>query len=321
MQVFRFTLLLCALTIAGAGNAVAQHYIKDCAHAKTVADTMACVKKRADDAQSELNELYKLAINNQQKNGKTSLGETQQGWFAYRDAQCSWEAAQAETGHEKIYEFSCIAALTEERIAVLRAMNDLATSDKPREFSSHPRWMNALAGDYPDVFWRYNQWVQADIDCDDEEEEVMTGISMKYDKNGNPYFRSPDKDSVKEGFYAGPLYRGEAVIAVSDNPRTGLSKTTLFRLPIGKDADSLYFCDMPQSIEAITETGDDQNEYAKADSESDLAEKSPDAGACAMRLQVSDGNCPPAFIYWDGSKYQLEKQAQKSAEGKNKNKE
>ncbi len=299
MRFFGFTviLLLCALVaLPERGNA--QRQIKDCAHARSTSDTMTCVKKRVEASQSHLNDLYKKTLDLQPAEINVPLGEAQKNWITYRDAQCAWEAGQAEQGQEKIYELSCLAVLTEQRIAIIESINEISVSDKPREYSSHPRWMNALAEDYPDVLWKYSQWLQADIDCDGTNEEVMTGISMKLDPNGKP-FTSPQESDLESVLFKGPFYKAEAIIALSENVKTGRSKTTLFRVPVGQNDQTMYFCDVPQGITFVEEEMEQQD----MPDETESGKKS-----CPLRLRVADGNCSSAVILWDGAKYQLQKE-------------
>jgi uncharacterized protein YecT (DUF1311 family) len=299
-------LFVCVLLLAAYEDAAAQRYVRDCAYARSTVDTLTCVKQRAETAQKHLNELYKKILNTQPDHIEVSLGETQQGWIAYRNSQCLWEAEYAETGYEKIYELSCLASLTEQRVAALNAINEVQSRTAPREFSSHPRWMNALADDYPDVLWRYSQWLQADVDCDGEQEEVMTGVVMQ----SRDFPAVPSESQEKEDIVSDvtiPLYRAEAVIALSENMGTGRPKTRIFRLPVGENEQTMFFCNMPQELTEIVI--EENSEHAEQEE------------SCTTQIKVSDGECIPATVFWDGEQYQIRKNTIGSDEAKNLDKE
>ena len=313
-EILLLALSLALLVCGIAGKAEAQRFSRSCERAESTSDTMVCLKKQVEDAQQKLNDIYKKILEEQPPHVIANLGNTQKSWISYRNDQCSWESVIAESGYKKIYELSCIASLTEERIKALTAMQSLMQSDRPREFASHPRWMNALAADYPDVFWRYGQWLQADLDCNGTEEEIMTGVAIEgyKDAKGNS---AGDAAGVLSG--SEHTYKAEAVIALSENVRTGRSKTTIFRLPIsGGDAEN-SFCNVPLGLEIIqTENHITNNAQGEAEEDTVMAAGN---GNCPVRARVLDGNCAPALIYWDGASYQLEKNidATEAQTGKN----
>lgn len=280
-------------------QAMAQRFSQNCERAESTSDTMVCVKKQVEAAQKKLNELYKEILQEQPASVVAKLGSTQKNWIAYRNSQCSWESGIAEGGYEKIYELSCIADLTQERIKALRAMNNLVHSDKPREFASHPRWMNVLAADYPDVFWRYGQWAQADIDCNGTEEEIMTGVAI----NAHIDDALNSDDNASEA--TANTYRAEAVIALSENVRAGRSKTTVFRMPVDGQAGGDSFCNVPLGLEIATREDDIIGEGEAEEENIDIVATMN--GRCPVRVRVLDGVCAPATIYWDGVGYQLQK--------------
>ncbi len=294
MRYFLITLFVCSLAFSAAfnGAAVAQRHIDDCDQADSTADAFGCVNRRNQDIQEKLNQVFEAIIATQDEETKAMLGAAQKNWIIYRDAQCEWESGLTDTASlKRVYELSCLASMTERRVKLLESVQMREKETSPREFGAQPRWMNALAHDYPDIFWRYGEWQSADMDCDDEDEQIMTGLSVA---------RIQDSVTIGDDEVAEDAHHEvEIVIAVSENPKTGRPKATLFRLPVSDKYDGAHLCRPAINLEVI----DDPSKS--------------DEVACGKALQINDKSCEPLIIYWDGSGYVLKTNlAESEAEAK-----
>lgn len=247
-----------------------------CDQAESTADTLACVKAHTETVQSDLNAEY-TKISTTNGDIRDVLEESQNHWIAYRDSHCAIESGLTDQpALERIYELSCVAEVTEQRLKLLKQMQIREKRETPREFSTKPRWMNVLAHDHPDVFWRYGKATQADLNCDDSKENIMTGVKVA------------DGDSDKKGSV-------ELVIAVADNPVTGRPNKAIFNVPLGGELlpeDGVGVCAVDLNF-AIT---------SRPLSEKELESENE---TCSIALQISDRKCAPLVLYNNGSEYDL----------------
>ncbi|CAG0891589.1 unnamed protein product [Cyprideis torosa] len=72
-----------------------------------------------------------------------------------------------------------MARVTEDRVDLLTiAYGDVTNPDTQRQLGAFPRWMNAVAKEYPTIYWNYGARIEGDVNCDDQEEHIMTGMKM-----------------------------------------------------------------------------------------------------------------------------------------------
>lgn len=300
-----------ALAVGGSGSGTAQagsnHNGSYCDKAETTADLLQCVKHHKEEAQAGLNKLYKkMARTQPEEDGENSLGTTQQAWLSYRDAQCSWEAGLADEGQDKIYELSCVAAMTENRRETLQQIENRGHSLKPREYSSHPRWMNVLAHDFPDVYWRYSNWVGADLNCDGTDEEIITGVTLMPDAS----------KKSDQGAPMPTMYQAEVAVAIADNVAIGRPVITMFKKPImvaddvnaQKVQSSKALCGLPEGINFIDD-GDvvPTLKAAAMKGEASSQKNVAEGKTCKRMISLADGDCAPLVIYWDGAAYKMQR--------------
>ena len=221
LSFFCFPLLICVVFV---GTAQAQH-MGFCDSATSTADMMSCVKMHKDDAQADLSKAYDLMASSLSGEEKAAFDKVQEKWLAFRDAQCGWEADQTKLDAlRKVYELSCVANLTELRIMDLKTFIEDGESQVPREFGNKPRWMNVLARDYPETFWRYGDARDIDMDCDGRNEWVMGGVRIKGEgkaaQKGEPGGASAVPGAVS------------VVVAIAENPVVGRPRVDLLDFPV-----------------------------------------------------------------------------------------
>jgi len=312
MRYFLFIFLVCAIAFAATfgGPAFSQRHIGYCDQANSTADTLDCIKSHNDDTQAALSATFKAVIESQDQETRSLLSEAQKNWLIYRDAQCDWETGlPAAAPLKRVYELSCLTAMTERRLKLLQAIQAREEEEAPREFGTQPRWMNALASDYPDIFWRYGRWESVDLNCDGAEEQVMTGIAVAHILESVTI----DEDKITEDAHQ----HVELVVAVSDNPQTGRPKSRLFRLPVAAQEDIVpRLCRPAVTLETITRkntagtvpSGFDQAEQEGA---GDTVSGEQDGATyfCEHAVRLTDKLCPAITIFWDGQDFVLEADA------------
>lgn len=326
-------------------SAQAQTHTKYCQGIGSTAEAMACVKDHKETAQKALNEVYaglKVQIEKRYAADVTAvavndgvaqdadvqgaggakvdpakltveeLEKIQKDWLIYRDEQCKWDAAMAESPSlERVYQLSCITDLTEKRTAYLKGVLQNGESMTPREFGGTPRWMNVLGMEHPDVFWRYGRILKTDLNCDEREEYVMTGLSVK---------SLPQKqatDAVKESELGAYLSKDtEVVLAVADNPVTGKPRTQILRIQLYKDADPVKAAELnaKTAIPALCKGDVSLSLTAIPAKKPELGKgegvQSTDGAAnaikkCTTILQISDHICEPVSMRWAGQGYEI----------------
>lgn len=297
-RLFAVVSLITILVLAVTPGAKAQSHSGYCDAAESTADALDCVNRNKNDVQTRLQGVYDQLSTDIGAEQRKSLEASQQAWVAYRDAQCKWERSTAENPSlERIYELSCITLLTNMRTELLSMTLDRQQEDSPREFGAQPRWMNVLAHDYADVFWRYGSWIRADLDCDNENEQVLAGI--EYDRN------------------AEPGQKPRLVIAVSENPRTGRPTSTLLKIDLkprtkneednakeDKKGDKEPLLCSP-AVDFALISDDSAAKTPMPAAEDDAPDGAEDKNSCAAALRILDHICAPVDILWENGAYKL----------------
>jgi uncharacterized protein YecT (DUF1311 family) len=263
--------------------AMAQRHAGYCDKATTTADALDCVNQHKLDVQQRLNTVYEEASEVQTKELQDLLSKAQQSWVAYRDAQCLWEAGlAANPSLERIYELSCMTLLTNLRTDLLKTTLETQKEEEPREFGSNPRWMNVLIQDYPSVFWRFGKWKQIDLDCDGNDEQIVSGVE----------FIDEDK---KEGASAS-IKKQNLVVAISDNPLTGKPDIKKFDISVNDENENIFVCDTEIEFEAIEITAELLSEEQEGKEEK-----------ICPAVRILDNKCTPLLIYLNNNEYEIKK--------------
>ncbi|MCB1556109.1 MAG: DUF1311 domain-containing protein, partial [Alphaproteobacteria bacterium] len=267
MRFFFSLLFLVCLTTAGPVWAQTPPDIGYCDAAESTADFQDCVNRRYKDAQIALNDVFDLLLAEGKENNNAAsdpavkpdeaLETVQKNWLSYRDAQCGWEKDRAESaGLARVYELACLASLTEARTARLMKAFARTESAAPPEFGNWPRWMNVVAHEHPDIFWRYGTVHQTDLDCDGRAERVMTGLSVADDH--------------------------EIAVVVASNPDNGKPDVALMTAPLhAADVpdEEPFLCGPVLRIEEIASPQEENDE-----------------GNCSAALTLRDGLCPALVL-------------------------
>lgn len=271
-----------------------------CETAENTSDIMNCVKRRYDEAQTRLKAVYDQLVveerapkdeaivdgqsDDSEEKAKPekkvpavpaiSVSDVQKNWIAYRDQECAWQREQAEESLKRIRELSCLADLTDKRADTLALVltHGEAQSDDPVQYGAAVRWMNALAADHPDIFWRYGDTLRSDLNCDGRDEIIIPGLTtLTRDvrlRNSDPYI-------VKSH------------LAIIDEPATGRPISKIFDLPVSADEDDGVLCDSEVALSIVSET----TEVIEGEEKS-----------CEVRLQIESGACPAqAIVVQDGA--------------------
>jgi len=262
--------------------AQAQRSSTTCNQVNSTAAALECVNKKYQNAQNEMSAIFKALNESQNTKTQPLLTEAQKQWILYRDSQCQWETALSEIpALDRLSELSCLSALTDNRIATLTAIKRREESDQPREFGALPRWMNALASDYPKIFWRYGEEKTMDLDCNGHDEQIMAGVSIERIQN------SKQADRASHDLHI--------VIAISENPQAGRPKASLIKIPVHEKAgEAPHLCRPSVRLEKISRINPETE-----------TETAAEEFFCATSLRVTDRDCIPLEIFWDGKNYVL----------------
>lgn len=276
-----FIVILCGFQ----SKAEAQGHSLYCSQAESTAASQKCLQRHLDTAQNRLNGIYQGLNKVVEGEALTALKELQANWLTYRDAECMWEASLSENPSlKRMNELSCLARITEDRADILSvALNDERNAgdaiETQREYGSFPRWMNVIAKQEPKAYWDYKDRTRFDLDCDGDDEYVMTGVSIK--ETGN------------SGLYSA-LYH----VAVAENPPIGTPVATVFDFSIGDVEAESNICTATPILRYIAE------DQEAADTEG-VSEENHEA--CTARFTLKSKNCAEQVIYWSGKEYTLEK--------------
>jgi uncharacterized protein YecT (DUF1311 family) len=279
-------------------SAFAGAAVKDCNKAQSSADVMRCLNDQYETIQGELNAAFDRLTGQKSGEELVQVKRIQAHWLEYRTLACAQETAVLDGESLKRLEtLRCKNRLTQERIVALQNAlhkDDVRAVAVIGEAAAQPRWMNALAVDYPDVFWRYGGRVSGDLDCDGEDEYVMSGL--KFDRQDLDY---------------------KTVVSISENPATGRPQSFVLETPRsvsspedGADLNARCF----GLVDFVFEQAGEENAQVEGAEETGVKLDETEAAAetCASRLVVKDeqvknktGMCGEHIILWDGRAYVL----------------
>lgn len=116
-------LLLCGAALAAAGPASAKPLPPECDTNTTQAEMNICSAARWQQADAELNRLYKLQMAWLSPESKERLREAQRAWVVYRDKTCAYEAGPRDEGGTMwpLVNATCLEAMTKQRNLVLQS--------------------------------------------------------------------------------------------------------------------------------------------------------------------------------------------------------
>ena len=283
-----FITVLLASMMMFHGEALSQkNGVNPCDKATSTSAVHDCVNKKKQASQDHMGETYRALMETQDGDSRQALAESQKNWIMYRDAHCKWEAGLSGTAAlDRAYELSCVTQLTDMRDSVLRASLDEEAAADPREFGNQPRWMNVLTQSYPDIFWRFGEWVSADLNCDGRDEQIMTGLSVAHIQEA----LIVDRSTVSKREQANEV---SLVVAISDNPSAGIPTPSVHKIAVDElneaPAEGMAHLCRPSVSIAVK----------------DAAAKTTEEGGevCQKTLVIDDKICTPVAIHWDGLSY------------------
>lgn len=286
---FRLIALFLAITAFNTPQASAQGHGIYCEQADSTAATQACLKRHLDTAQKRLKTVYDNlnAIMDDEK--RQELTDLQKSWLAYRDAECMWEAENAENPSlKRTNELSCMARLTDDRADILTiAHDDKIELGKVREYGSFPRWMNVVAQENKDIYWNYGGRKGFDLDCDGEDEYVMSGFKTEAVKI-DAYLKEPE-EGEEEKSLPHSVFKNHMTVSISQNPSVGKPTAQIFKFLVSDDEGKNNICSHNMSVS-----------FAEGDV---ITEDNP---TCNAKLIMKTGNCEPKTIIWTGKDFDFE---------------
>lgn len=283
--VFVFIVFLATSLVLATQSFAQKSGSRPCEQATSTSAVYDCVNKKKQDAQDHMGGTYRRLMEHQEDGQRQALSESQKNWILYRDAHCRWEAGLSGTAAlDRAYELSCVSRLTEMRNLILEAVIAEQEDAAPREFADQPRWMNVLTQSYPDVYWRFGEWVSEDLNCNGTDEKVMTGLSVTH--IDEPVMIDAGNVEKHES-----IRKVSLMIAISENPDTGIPKVVVHKFPIEEKRevsaeDGKYLCRPSVSIAVSGEMNEE---------------------SCDRTLVVDDRVCAPIAIGWDGATFSVVK--------------
>lgn len=258
---------------------------RDCDKARSSADVMGCLNVQYEAAQGDLNKAFDKLVSQNASENLAEIKDIQMRWLGYRDLECTQETAALETeALKRLENLRCINRLTQERIVAIQSgFSDEKVHVIVGEVSGQPRWMNALASDNPDIFWRYGARIEGDLDCDGEVEYIMSGLHV-----------------TAEAGVVKPF------VSISENPVTGRPESVVVALESRGRADEgdveeeVLSCGLLTTfkyIEGEKEESADEEEALVEDTEEIVSK------TCTNYLVVSAENCTNSHLSWDGQTY------------------
>lgn len=287
-----------------------------CDRADSTAASVSCLKHHLDDAQNRLNKKYDRLTGALEGQTLENLRALQKTWLDYRDTQCSWESAQAGSPSlEKIRQLSCLARMTEDRTELLTAIlpEEDGTPATERMFGALPHWMNALNRDNPDIFWDYDNRIRTDLNCDGEDEIILSGIKLtRIEKKnedsevGNSAEKNENSGNKNKGQNA--IYGAETIVAITQTPTTGRPQSETLHFPVIQEpGEPGYLCRERVTVTASFLPTPDitpaANEKSNTPQESTHTNETQEQ-SCPARLEISDRACTPVIIRWNGKNYE-----------------
>lgn len=259
---------------------------QNCDKARSSADVMSCLNAKYEAAQEELNKAFDALSMQNSDEALIEIKDIQARWLEYRTLECAQETAALETESLKRLEgLRCMNRITRERVGAIK--NSLKHGEDEvlvgEAALAQPRWMNALAEDFPDTFWRYGGRIEGDLDCDGDIEQVMTGLQV-----------SPDTGLSMP------------IISVSENPSTGRPASAVVALtptPPGEGEDTSVPCGFLTDIQYIQKAQEEADQTAEASEAAEVVEAAEEVEMCQNHLIVSAQNCRDMKLSWDGQAY------------------
>lgn len=255
-----------------------------CPNAQSTADTQKCLKKYLDNSQKRLNSVYKKLTGLVDDDSLDNLKQLQNDWILYRDKECGWEVSLSENPSlKRINELFCLSNMTESRANLLAAiLQDKAENEGQGKFGNFPRWMNVVAKKEPKATWNYKDRARFDLNCDGDDEFIMSGVS--FETTSDP-----------------SLYTAVYHISISENPAIGKPSAKIFDFPVSAEKDS--------GIDGLCSLFPDFNLIDNKNGSGDV---------CASKLELQNKGCDNYFIYWSGKEYKLENPEKKIKNKENK---
>lgn len=260
-----------------------------CDQADSTAAIQNCLKRHLDTAQKRLKNVYDSLSASIEVEKKQELADLQKSWLAYRDAECMWEAENAENPSlRRNNELFCMARLTDDRADILTIVNENEVElDTAREYGSFPRWMNVVAKENKDVYWNYGERKGFDLDCDGEDEYVMSGLQTD-EADIDDFMKAAEEDEDKQ-FLPHAVFKNHVVMSLSQNPSVGKPTVQIFKFLVNDEESDETICSQNFSVEFVEGTL--------------ITEDSP---TCNAKLLVKEGKCEPKTIIWTGKDFAFE---------------
>ena len=258
-----------------------------CEGTSSTAAALKCLSTHKKNAEKALKKASDELVKNRDKKTRKDFIETQNAWLSYRDQECAWEKNLVEGKVAKrLYEASCLSSLTDARAKQLSyALLSSSGDDIIPELESTPRWMNSAFNDYPDVYWTQKKNMSTDLDCDDRNEEIMTGISYTQDKE--------TKD-----------YNLVVNILAATNPIIGKPKLKRFQLPVVMELDEKQgnaVCNPDFTMTSFEQDIEISEEKSEEVSSKEI---------CRKAIKITSKNqlatCPDIVLSLEGKDFNLE---------------
>lgn len=246
---------------------------EDCAKASSSADVMRCLSGQNERLQEELNSVFDQLSAQSSGEALVKVKDVQGRWIQYRDLECARETDNINRQSlGRLEKLRCLNRLTGERVNAIRTNLQNEERATLGETGAPPRWMNALAVDYPETFWRYGARVVGDLDCDQIDEYVIEGARVDIKTN-----------------------RIVPVLAISENPRVGRPVSTVIERYYTAEAEGdeeKMPCDFVNDLQF-----DKAHEEPVADT---------DFVVCKNAILVQSNACGMQRLFWDGKAYGFE---------------
>lgn len=250
--------------------------LETCDRSASTADLTACLAEKYEEAQQALNDVYKTAIEASETPEQLALlKEAQKLWVMYRNAQCEHEPEGQVESERRVRNLTCMMALTDRRTSYLTTGHHHTPGEA---FAVQTRWLNALAEDYPDIFWQYGTQITGDINCDGRQDKILAGMKRVAAPEIGP-------DQVKESS------KVNAVMAVIDSLGAGRPVARLIEL----NAPHNESCGFIRRIN-----------YKAVKKESQIQESLPGDARCSARVEVDLKGCGIAILRAEDTSYRLD---------------
>ncbi len=278
--------LLLLIFVLHSGPSLAQGHGVYCNGSESTADIQACLKRHLDSAQKRLNKIYDQLDKSLSAEKRAELKDLQQTWLRYRDAECMWESTQTESAPlKRINEMSCMARLTDDRADILTVIYDeTSLAGGRKEFGSFPRWMNVVSSDHPQTGWQYGKRESLDLNCDNENEEIITGYMT----------RTPATLEQKDS--NGAYFIKDVALAIVKNPAIGRPQSQLLTFEVNQESAPYHICSDDISVAVKEDPPAAIEDGAMGDEPETI---------CRTYLELSAKGCDPKKIYWTGKNYEI----------------